>query len=128
MDTLLRKAWTDSVWSKVIAAGITAALAGLLGVLAAWWRTLEGFRRSIFWLVDRPVTLPAWSLLALGGLIALLLFWLSRWRRRPGAEMADVSDAVQPNAVPVFEARYARRIKKPAGREHGGQVDRSSRS
>jgi hypothetical protein len=125
--TLLRKAWTDSVWSKVIAAGITALLASLLGALAAWWRTLEGLRESIFRLVDRPVTLPAWSLLALGGSIALQL-WLMRRNRRPGAEMAVMSDALQPNAVPVLEARYARRIKKPAGREHGGQVDRSSRS
>jgi ABC-type sulfate transport system permease component len=73
-DTLLRRAWTDSVWSKVIATGITAALAGLLGALAAWWRTLDGFRGSIFRLIDRPVTLPAWSLLALGCLIALVLW------------------------------------------------------
>lgn len=114
MNTLLQRAWTDSVWSKVIATGITAALAGLLGALAAWWRTLEGLRRSIFRLVDMPVTLPAWSLLALGCLTALVL-WLSRRNRCT----ADAADALQPNAVPVLEARFAarrRRHKKEARR------------
>lgn len=116
MSTLLRRAWTDSVWSKVIAAGITAALAGLLGALAAWWRTLEGLRGSIFRLVDQPVTLPVWSLMALGGLIALVL-WLSRRKQRRTAEAADVSDTLQPNAVPVLEARLApRRRHKEARR------------
>ena len=114
-DTLLRRAWTDSVWSKVIATGITAALAGLLGALAAWWRTLDGFRGSIFRLVDRPVTLPAWSLLALGCLIALVL-WRSRRTRRRRAEANDAVDALQPNAVPVLEAHVAARRRHKEAR------------
>jgi len=111
----LQKAWTDSVWSKVIATGITAALAGLLGALAAWWRTLDGLRRSIFRLVDMSVTLPAWSLLALGCLIALVL-WLLRRNRRCRAEAADTADALQPNAVPVLETRVAARRRHKEAR------------
>lgn len=115
-NTLLRKAWTDSVWSKVIATGITALLAGLLGALAAWWRTLDGLRGSILRLVDMPVTLPAWSLLALGGLIALAL-GLSRRKRRTAPAADAPTDALQPNAVPVLEARLApRRRHKEARR------------
>ncbi len=97
--TILRKAWNDSVWSKVIAAGITAALAAIVGALATYGELLAKSRPQILRLIDAPVVMPAWSLAALGLLIAVLA-WLSL-RRRP---KAGTTDDIHPNAVPITEA------------------------
>jgi hypothetical protein len=102
--TILQRAWNDSVWSKVIAAGITAALAGGLGALAGSW--LETSRHQLLQLVAAPVTLPAWSLAALGLAIAALAGLLCRtWSRDHAQRNARGTDDIQPNAVPIVEAR-----------------------
>ena len=108
--TVLRRAWNDSVWSKVIAAAITAALAGGLSILAGSWDSLETSRRQLLQVVAAQVMLPAWSL-ATFGLAAVVLAGLScrswhRSRRRghTGCNAGDADD-IQPNAVPIVEAR-----------------------
>jgi hypothetical protein len=104
--TILQRAWNDSVWSKVIAAGITAALAGGLGALAGSWESLETSRHQLLQLIAAPVTLPAWSLAALGLAIAVLAGLLCRtWSRDHAQGNARGTDDVQPNAVPIVEAR-----------------------
>ncbi|MBN9488542.1 MAG: hypothetical protein J0H44_15000 [Alphaproteobacteria bacterium] len=106
--TVLRRAWNDSVWSKVIAAAITAVLAAGLGTLASSWDALP--RHQLLQFVATPVTLPAWSLAAFGLLVAVLAGSSCRgWRRRRRRDHAgcDVrsADDIQPNAVPIVEAR-----------------------
>ena len=97
---VLRRAWNDSVWSKVIAAAITAALAAGLSTLASSWESLGAFRHQLLWLVETPVTLPAWSLAALALVMAVLVGLSCRKRHNTNG-----ADDVQPNAVPVVEAR-----------------------
>ena len=90
MLAVLRKVWNDSVWSKVIAAGITAALATIGSLAYAHWDTLGDLAAEL----TRPVPVPLWLLLALGfAFVAALAF-----RHRRGTASGD--DA-QPNAVPV---------------------------
>lgn len=98
--TILRRAWNDSVWSKVIAAAITAALAGGLSVLAGSWGSLGTAPSQLLQRVAAPVTLPAWSLAAFGLVIAVLAGLSCRKRRN-----ANTADDIQPNAVPIVEAR-----------------------
>ena len=81
--TVLRKVWNDSVWSKVIAAGITAALAAVGGLAFARWDTLT-----------RPVPVPLWLLLVLA-----LAFVALAALRRP--RTSDADDDAQPNAIPI---------------------------
>jgi len=101
--TVLRRAWNDSVWSKVIAAAITAALAAGLSTLAGSWESLATSRHQLLQLAATPITLPAWSLAALGFVIAALL---CRGRSRDHAQRnAGNADDIQPNAVPIVEAR-----------------------
>ncbi len=104
--TILQRAWNDSVWSKVIAAAITAALAGGLGALAGSWESLETSRHQLLQLAAAPVTLPAWSLAALGLAIAALAGLLCRtWSRDHAQRNAGGAEDIQPNAVPIIEAR-----------------------
>ena len=103
---VLRRAWKDSVWSKVIAAAITAALAGGLSTVAGSWESLGIARRQLLQFVAAPVTMPAWSLAALGLLIAVLAgLSCRRWTRDRARHDARVADDIQPNAVPIVEAR-----------------------
>lgn len=104
--TVLRRAWNDSVWSKVIAAAITAALAGGLSILAgSSWGSLGTAPSQLLQRVAAPVTLPAWSL-ALGLVAAVLAGMSCRLWTRDNArrDTRDVDD-IQPNAVPIVEAR-----------------------
>lgn len=98
--TVLRRAWNDSVWSKVIAAAITASLAGTASLLATSWESLEASRHQLLRLVEAPVTLPAWSLAALALAMSGLVLLSCRKRRNTNA-----ADDIQPNAVPIVEAR-----------------------
>lgn len=111
--TVLDKAWNDSVWSKVIATAITAALAALLGSLAGYVNVPETLRAQVLRWIDAPVTLPAWSLAALGLVIVVLAIAVLAAPRRRGRGKADAED-IQPNAVPVFDARVLTRSDEPA--------------
>lgn len=88
MFAVLRKVWNDSVWSKVIAAGITAALAAIGSLAYAHWDTLD-----LAAVLTRPVPVPLWLLLALG-----LAFVALAFRRLRGF---DADDEAQPNAIPI---------------------------
>jgi hypothetical protein len=100
MFAVLRKVWNDSVWSKVIAAGITAAVAAVGSLAFAHWDRLA----DVPAVLTRPVPLPLWLLLLLG--IALVALALRRLRA-PGIE-----DDVQPNAIPVARV-HARLLERP---------------
>jgi hypothetical protein len=91
---VLRKAWNDSVWSKVIAAGITAALGGAGSVAWAHW---DAVREAL----DRPVQTPLWVVLLLAVGVAVLLA-VARLGRRERAAVDDAEMDVQPNAVPIM--------------------------
>ncbi len=93
MFAVLRKAWNDSVWSKVIASGIVGALAAGAGALATHW---DAVRDAL----ARPVQAPLWVVLLLGVGVALLLTvaWLGR-REREADGPAEMD--VQPNAIAV---------------------------
>jgi hypothetical protein len=86
---VLRKVWNDSVWSKVIAAGITAALAAVGSLAFAHGDTLGDLLAA----VTQPVPVPLWLLLALG--LAFVALALRRFR------VSGTDDEAQPNAVPV---------------------------
>lgn len=94
---MLWKAWTDSVWSKVIAAGITAVLAAL-GALAM--KHMEGVLRMSAALLTGSVLVPTWLVLGTGIVLAILItavtvLWRrSRWHVHEAAE-------TEPNAVLV---------------------------
>ncbi|MEA0907766.1 hypothetical protein QT917_000755 [Xanthomonas campestris pv. campestris] len=61
---MLKKAWNDPVWSKVIAASIIAA-AGPATFFLGWWPAIIGsLRGAAYFLVDS--TLPNWLTLFLG--------------------------------------------------------------
>lgn len=89
---VLRKVWNDSVWSKVIAAGVTAALAAGGSLAFAHWDTLGGLLAEL----TQPVAVPLWLLLAVGLALVALVFRLFRRFRLSGSD-----DDAQPNAVPV---------------------------
>lgn len=86
---VLRKVWNDSVWSKVIAAGVTAALAAGGSLAFAHWDTLGGLLAEL----TQPVAVPLWLLLAVG--LALVALVFRRFR------LSGSDDDAQPNAVPV---------------------------
>ncbi len=96
MMAMLRRAWNDSVWSKVIAAGITAALAAIGGFAM---KPLERAGTQLADALAASVVVPVW--LVCGGLAllavqiaAVVLLCRERTTR---AQDADP----QPNAVPV---------------------------
>ena len=100
---MLQKAWNDSVWSKVIAAGITGAFAGAGALAVGQWphflhlgdklvSSLRGDVRVPIWLVLGAATLLAMSML---GVIVLVL--------RKAAPDRGIDD--QPNAIPVALVR-----------------------
>jgi hypothetical protein len=89
---MLWKVWNDSVWSKVIATGITA---GLAGMGAFWTKHLE----YVFEALDGSVPIPVWLVLGAVTLFAALVTAvIALWCRK----RAHVQDAdAQPNAVLV---------------------------
>jgi hypothetical protein len=82
------------VWSKVIAAGITAALAAIGAVVVKHLETTAA-------LLGRSIAVPVWLavavllLLLLALTVSAILLWL---RGRPSSQ----GDEEQPNAVPVL--------------------------
>jgi hypothetical protein len=105
LRTILRSAWKDSVWSKVIATAITAALGAALAAAVAWWQAAEGHAGALWRALGREILVPVWLAAALAAL-ALLLSGLSMvlwaWAERAAREGAR---EIEPNAVLVGEAR-----------------------
>lgn len=61
----VKRFWTDPVWSKVIAAGILAVLAGMITRLLGWWPgILRGIAIMAHWLGARGL-LPNWLAIVL---------------------------------------------------------------
>jgi hypothetical protein len=92
---ILRKAWNDSVWSKVIAGGITAALAAIGSLAVSHWHDVSGTAAALAAALASTVSVPVWVLALVGGSVAGLV--LALWRRRADPVEIDI----QPNAVPV---------------------------
>jgi hypothetical protein len=105
LRTILRSAWKDSVWSKVIATAITAALGAVAAAIVAYWPGAEGHAGALWQALGREMLVPVWLVAGLAGL-ALLLSALSMflwaWAERAAREGAR---EVQPNALLVGEAR-----------------------
>jgi hypothetical protein len=99
MFVIFRKAWNDSVLSKVIAAGITAVLAGLAGLAFNHWIGVAD-------VLTTSVLVPVWLLL-LGALVLLVVVV---WSLRPRPTSEPEPDA-HPNAVLV--ARDTRLLGRP---------------
>jgi hypothetical protein len=94
---ILRRAWNDSVWSKVIAAGITAALAAIGSLAVGQWHEVNDSAGALGAALASSVSVPVWLLALLAGSVAALVLALSRRGNLDG----DASVDVQPNAVPV---------------------------
>ena len=82
----MRKIWTDSVWSKVIASGITTGLGALFVVLVRYWDLSRDARTSIPRVANAPVVMPAWLAMALGILLLGLIGRALRAARKRGAD------------------------------------------
>lgn len=120
---VLRKVWNDSVWSKVIAAGITAALAAVGSLAFAHWNTL-----AVLAELSRRVPVPLWLMLLVG--LAFVALAFHRFR------VSGADDDAQPNAVPIatvdmlflerpFESLSARQQRFLARQfSHGARVFR----
>lgn len=97
----VKKIWTDSVWSKVIASGITTGLGALFVVLFRDWELSKDAGSSILRVASVPVVVPAWLATVLVILLlGLASFAVQRGRNSGGSD----EDAVEPNAVPIIEA------------------------
>jgi hypothetical protein len=105
LRTILRSAWKDSVWSKVIATAITAALGAAAAAVVTYWHGAEGRAGAVWQALGREMLVPVWLVAGLA-LLAVLLSVLSMilwaWAERVPRE---ASREIQPNAVLVEEAR-----------------------
>lgn len=93
MFAVLRKGWNDSVWSKVIATGISGAIVAVGGAIVTYWDMVRDA-------LVRPLQVPLWAALLIGSGAVLLVAvaWGGR-RKRDAHELAEVD--VQPNAIAV---------------------------
>lgn len=97
---LVERAWNDSVWSKVIASGITAGLGVMFVLPFHYWEGLKVAKTPIFQIANAPIVVPAWLAAALG----ILLVGAVRLALRAGRSGGTDDHAVQPNALPIVEA------------------------
>ncbi len=115
LRTILRSAWRDSVWSKVIAAGITTALGAAAALAIGSWHGLEDRASAVWGTLGGEMAVPVWLVAGLA-LVAVVLAvmsmvlwaWAERAARQTGPE-------IQPNAVLVDEARVVE-APPPVGR------------
>jgi hypothetical protein len=96
------------VWSKVIAAGITAGLAAIGAVVVEHLENLFEVGSAMVALLGQSVAVPVWSAVAvLVLLLALTASVIILWRRtRPLLQ----GDEEQPNAVPVVLVSPRRKL------------------
>jgi membrane protein implicated in regulation of membrane protease activity len=115
LRTILRSAWRDSVWSKVIATGITAALGAGAAAVFSYWHSLETRAAGALTILDEEMLVPVWLVAALA-LVAVVLavasMFLWAWAERAARE---TEQEVQPNALLVEEAKFveASRLGQP---------------
>lgn len=88
-----RKLWHDPVWSKVIAGGITVALAGVATYFLDWWPDIAKGVRGTWRFLFQSSPVPHWligllALLSLGLIVRVVVaFWRNLqtspepWRR-----------------------------------------------
>ena len=62
---MLKKVWTDPVWSKVIAAAIVAGLASVITYFGGWWPNIGLFLSSAGSLAVSSTSVPNWLLAVL---------------------------------------------------------------
>ncbi|WFC62625.1 hypothetical protein EWH21_13155 [Pseudomonas sp. REST10] len=82
---MLKKIWSDPVWSKVISSVILAALSALAVYLLDWAPRLGGMASSAWTYMLSDVVLPRWGVAVLG-LLALPTFVFAGallWVNRP---------------------------------------------
>ena len=96
----VKKIWADSVWSKVIASGITTGLGALFVVLVRDWELSKDAGASILRVANVPVVMPVWLATVLGILLLGSVSLALREVRKRGAD----DQAIEPNAVPIVEA------------------------
>jgi predicted branched-subunit amino acid permease len=100
MRVILRRAWNDSVWSKVIAAGITGAVAGVGTLAVKQWPRLSELGGKVGAMLGGSIPVPAWLVLGAATLPATLLVVVFLQRRRNNDRPSESVD-VQPNAIPI---------------------------
>lgn len=80
---MLRKAWTDPVWSKVIATGIIG-VAGLSATFfLGWWPSISSWLSVAGDFLGTPIQVPRWAvlLMALLALPAVVAFLAILWTK-----------------------------------------------
>jgi hypothetical protein len=79
---MLKTLWNDPVWSKVISAGILAAVASGGSYALNWWPTIGGYATQLFMLAIAPSLIANWILvlLVLLALPMLLLIIVAAWQ------------------------------------------------
>jgi hypothetical protein len=114
--TVLKNAWNDSVWSKVIASAITTGLGATLVAVARHWEPLKDLKDLIFRVAHAPVIMPAWLAAILGIFLAVVLAVLSlSARHRSDRHEQDI----QPNAIPIVDATIVTRSEPRRGTRKG---------
>lgn len=70
MPEIVKRVWSDPVWSKVIATLIIAAAAAAGSYFLDWWPTIGGALTEAYRFLQASTTLPNWALI-LGGISSL---------------------------------------------------------
>jgi len=78
---MLKKVWTDPVWSKVIAAAIVAGLASVITYFGGWWPDIASFFSRAGSLAISSTFVPNWLLavLILCAIAVLLIVTIGLW-------------------------------------------------
>ncbi|MBD3676790.1 MAG: hypothetical protein HUJ27_00115 [Rhodobacteraceae bacterium] len=78
---MLKKVWTDPVWSKVIATGIIAGVGVLITSLGGWWPEVIIAINDIWLFLVATTTVPNWflSLLVICSLLMLGVLLIGVW-------------------------------------------------
>lgn len=98
---MLQRAWNDNVWSKVIAAGITAGLAAIGALVVKNLERVLAVGSDAATVLASSISVPMWFVLGVAILMATLAasVMLLLWQRRMTTSNECADD--QPNAVPV---------------------------
>lgn len=78
---MLKKIWTDPVWSKVIAAAITGSALMAGTYWAGWWMAIGSWLRSVWTFASASTLVPNWllAILLLAAAAVLALIGLLAW-------------------------------------------------
>jgi len=70
---MLKKIWSDPVWSKVISSVLAALLLAIGGYLAGLGPSFVSLVVTVWGLLLAPVSIPAWLLLIVGAATILVI-------------------------------------------------------